>query len=152
MLGCANQRTWERFCGDVLERPDLMADPRFLTNFDRGQHVEELEALLESIMAERDLDDWLSRCDRAGVPAGPINDFAQAMSDEHYLAREMVREVEHPVMGRMKTIGFPSKFSATPSSIRAPAPLFAQHTDEVLGGLGLDAEQLAELRETGCIK
>ncbi|QJR00068.1 CoA transferase [Halomonas sp. PGE1] len=152
MLGCANQRTWERFCGDVLERPELMEDPRFLTNFDRGQHVEELEALLESIMAERDVDDWLARCDAAGVPAGPINDFAQAMSDEHYLAREMVREVEHPVMGRMKTIGFPSKFSATPSSIRAPAPLFAQHTDEVLGGLGLDAEELAELREAGCIK
>lgn len=152
MLGCANQRTWERFCGDVLERPELMEDPRFLTNFDRGQHVEELEALLESIMAERDVDDWLARCDAAGVPAGPINDFAQAMSDEHYLAREMVREVEHPVMGRMKTIGFPSKFSATPSSIRAPAPLFGQHTDEVLGGLGLDAEELAELREAGCIK
>lgn len=152
MLGCANQRTWERFCGDVLERPELMEDPRFLTNFDRGQHVEALEALLESLMAERDVDDWLARCDAAGVPAGPINDFAQAMSDEHYLAREMVREVEHPVMGRMKTIGFPSKFSATPSSIRAPAPLFGQHTDEVLGGLGLDAEELAELREAGCIK
>ncbi|AXY41850.1 CoA transferase [Halomonas sp. JS92-SW72] len=152
MLGCANQRTWERFCGDVLERPELMEDPRFLTNFDRGQHVEALEALLETIMAERDVDDWLARCDTAGVPAGPINDFAQAMSDEHYLAREMVREVEHPVMGRMKTIGFPSKFSATPSSIRAPAPLFGQHTDEVLGGLGLDAEELAELREAGCIK
>ncbi|WP_302139394.1 CaiB/BaiF CoA transferase family protein [Halomonas alkalicola] len=152
MLGCANQRTWERFCGDVLERPELMEDPRFLTNFDRGQHVEALEALLETIMAERDVDDWLARCDAAGVPAGPINDFAQAMSDEHYLAREMVREVEHPVMGRMKTIGFPSKFSATPSSIRAPAPLFGQHTDEVLGGLGLDAEELAELREAGCIK
>jgi crotonobetainyl-CoA:carnitine CoA-transferase CaiB-like acyl-CoA transferase len=152
MLGCANQRTWERFCGDVLERPELMEDPRFLTNFDRGQHVEELEALLESIMVERDVDDWLVRCDRAGVPAGPINDFAQAMSDEHYLAREMVQEMEHPVMGRMKTIGFPSKFSATPSSIRAPAPLFGQHTDEVLGGLGLATEELAELRKAGCIK
>jgi crotonobetainyl-CoA:carnitine CoA-transferase CaiB-like acyl-CoA transferase len=91
MLGCANQRTWERFCGDVLERPELMEEPRFLTNFDRGQHVEELEALLETIMADRDVDDWLARCDRAGVPAGPINDFAQAMSDEHYLARAWCR-------------------------------------------------------------
>ncbi|WP_254275618.1 CaiB/BaiF CoA-transferase family protein [Halomonas sp. 3H] len=152
MLGCANQRTWERFCGDVLERPELMEEPRFLTNFDRGQHVEELEALLETIMADRDVDDWLARCDRAGVPAGPINDFAQAMSDEHYLARGMVQEMEHPVIGRMKTIGFPSKFSATPSQIRSPAPLFGQHTDEVLGDLGLPPDELATLRDAGCIK
>lgn len=152
MLGCANQRTWERFCGDVLERPDLMEDPRFLTNFDRGQHVEALEALLETVMADRDVDDWLARCDRAGVPAGPINDFAQAMGDEHYLARGMVQEMEHPVIGRMKTIGFPSKFSATPSQIRSPAPLFGQHTDEVLGDLGLAPDELATLRDAGCIR
>ncbi|MFP4136734.1 MAG: CaiB/BaiF CoA transferase family protein [Halomonas sp.] len=152
MLGCANQRTWERFAGDVLGRPELMKDPRFLTNHDRGQHVEELEALLETILAERDVDDWLTRCDAAGVPAGPINDFAQAMQDEHYLARGMVQEMDHPRIGRMKTIGFPSKFSRTPSRIRQPAPLFAQHTDEVLGEMGLSAEELESLRAEGCIK
>lgn len=152
MLGCANQRTWERFCQNVLEREDLLADERFLTNFDRGQHVEELEALLESIMAERDTAYWLECCDKAGVPAGPINDFAEAMQDEHYLARGMVQEMEHPVIGRMKTIGFPSKFSATPARIRSPAPLFAQHTDEVLLELGLSRDELGALRADGCIK
>ncbi|QTF92124.1 CoA transferase [Halomonas sp. BM-2019] len=152
MLGCANQRTWQRFCDDVLERPELMEDPRFLTNSDRGQHVEELEALLESLMAERDVNEWLTLCDQAGVPAGPINDFAQAMADEHYLARGMVQEMEHPVIGKMKTIGFPSKFSQTPSQIRAPAPLFGQHTDEVLGELGLTPDELTTLRAEGCIK
>ncbi len=152
MLGCANQRTWERFCQDVLEREDLMADPRFLTNFDRGQHVEELEAVLEAIMVDRDMNHWLALCDKAGVPAGPINNFAQAMQDEHYLARGMVQEMDHPVIGKMKTIGFPSKFSHTPSQIRSPAPLFGQHTDEVLSGLGLSQEELAALRAEGCIK
>ena len=152
MLGCANQRTWERFCQDVLQRGDLMEDPRFLTNFDRGQHVDELEALLEEIMAEQNVDHWLGLCDQAGVPAGPINDFAQAMADEHYLARGMVQEIEHPVIGKMKTIGFPSKFSLTPSQIRSPAPLFAQHTDEVLETLGLSREQREVLRKEGCIK
>lgn len=152
MLGCANQRTWERFCQDVLQREELMQDPRFLTNLDRGQHVEELEALLEEIMAEEGSDHWLALCDQAGVPAGPINDFAQAMADEHYLARGMVQEIEHPVIGKMKTIGFPSKFSLTPSQIRSPAPLFAQHTDEVLETLGFSCEQREVLRKEGCIK
>ncbi|MFM9269857.1 CaiB/BaiF CoA transferase family protein [Halomonas elongata] len=151
MLGCANQRTWERFARDVLEREDLMADERFRTNYARGQNVVALEEVLESIMADHDVDDWLKRCDRAGVPAGPINDFAQAMQDEHFLARGMVQELDHPKIGRMKTIGFPSKFSRTPSQIRQSAPLFAQHTDEVLAGLGLSREELDTLRRDGCI-
>lgn len=152
MLGCANQRTWERFCQDVLAREDLMADPRFLTNSDRGQHVEELESVLEAIMVGQDMNHWLELCDKAGVPAGPINNFAQAMQDEHYLARGMVQEMDHPVIGKMKTIGFPSKFSLTPSQIRSPAPLFGQHTDEVLDTLGVSSEQLETLRAEGCIK
>ncbi|MCS2609817.1 CaiB/BaiF CoA transferase family protein [Halomonas dongshanensis] len=152
MLGCANQRTWERFCTDVLERPALMEDARFLTNHDRGQHVDELEALLETLMADTDVDEWLARCDRAGVPAGPINDFAEAMADEHYLARDMVLDMEHPVIGPMKTLGFPSKLSRTPASIRSPAPLFGQHTDEVLATLGFERDDIDALREAGCIK
>lgn len=152
MLGCANQRTWERFCRDVLKREALMEDPRFLTNHDRGQHVDELETLLEELMAGQTVDEWLSLCDIAGVPAGPINDFAQAMQDEHYLARGMVEEMEHPVIGKMKTIGFPSKFSQTPAKIRSSAPLFAQHTDEVLAQLGFSTDELETLRTEGCIK
>ncbi|MCA1773109.1 MAG: CoA transferase [Halomonas sp.] len=152
MLGCANQRTWERFCQDVLAREDLMADPRFLTNSDRGRHVEALETVLEEIMVSEEMNHWLALCDKAGVPAGPINNFAQAMQDEHYLARGMVQEMDHPVIGKMKTIGFPSKFSLTPSQIRSPAPLFGQHTDEVLDTLGISSEELKKLRAEGCIK
>ncbi|MBZ9559817.1 MULTISPECIES: CoA transferase [unclassified Modicisalibacter] len=152
MLGCANQRTWERFCENVIERPALIDDTRFLTNSDRGANVEELEALLEDILAGHDMAHWLERCDSAGVPAGPINDFAQAMQDEHYLARGMVQEMEHPVIGPMKTIGFPSKFSRTPSQIRRPAPLFAQHTDEILAGLGMGRDEVEALRREGCIR
>lgn len=152
MLGCANQRTWERFCQNVIEREDLVGDERFLTNSDRGRNVDLLEGLLEDILIKHGMNYWLERCDKAGVPAGPINDFSQAMQDEHYLAREMVLEMEHPVIGKMKTIGFPSKFSRTPAKIRDPAPLFAQHTNEVLGSLGMSPSELEALRQDGCIK
>ena len=74
------------------------------------------------------------------------------MQDEHYLARGMVEEMDHPVIGKMKTIGFPSKFSRTPAQIRSSAPLFAQHTDEVLEQLGLSDEERDTLRAEGCIK
>lgn len=152
MLGCANQRTWERFCQEVINRPELVDDPRFITNSDRHLHVEELEALLEDILAQEDKAQWLDLCEKAGVPAGPINSFHEAMNDPHYQARGMIQEVEHPVIGKMKTIGFPCKFSLTPSAIRQPAPLFAQHTDQVLSDLGLKADELEKLRTEGCIK
>lgn len=152
MLGCANQRTWERLCQEVIMRPDLLEDPRFTTNYHRGQNVEALETVLEEIFTTDDMHVWLEKCDQAGVPAGPINNFAQAVQDPHYQERGMVQEVEHPVIGKMKMVGFPSKLSLTPPSIRQPAPVYAQHTDEVLQGLGLSAERLNTLREQGVIK
>lgn len=152
MLGCANQRTWERLCQDVIERPDLIADPRFTTNSDRGRNVELLEGILEDILAQQDKAHWIDLCDQAGVPAGPINNFAEAMADEHFLARGMVQEMDHPVIGKMKTIGFPSKFSLTPAQIRRPAPLFAQHTDEIMESIGISAQEVDYLRAEGCIR
>ncbi|WP_043531944.1 CaiB/BaiF CoA transferase family protein [Litchfieldella xinjiangensis] len=152
MLGCANQRTWERLCHEVINRPDLLEDPRFHTNYLRGQNVEELESVLEEIFVEYERDYWLSKCDQAGVPAGPINNFAQALDDPQYQARGMVQEIDHPTIGRMKTIGFASKLSETPPQIRRPAPLYAQHTDEIMAELGIDESRCEELRRRGVIK
>ncbi|WP_082890642.1 CaiB/BaiF CoA transferase family protein [Halotalea alkalilenta] len=149
MLGCANQRTWERLCEEVLEQPELIADPRFLTNSDRGANVETLERELEEIFASRDVSQWLERCDRAGVPAGPINDFSQALEDPHYREREMVIKVDHPRLGELSMLGFPAKFSATPAQVRRPAPLFGQHTEEVLAELGLPNDDNDALKGAG---
>jgi formyl-CoA transferase len=151
MLGCANQRTWERFCNDVVNKPEWIDDSRFATNSDRGRNVEELEALIEEVFADDDTDTWRQRCDAAGVPAGPINTFSQALSDPHYVERGMVQEFEHPTAGNVKTLGFASKFSSTPQQIRRPSPLLGEHTEEVLADMGIDAGRLAELRERGAV-
>ena len=152
ILGCANQRTWERLCNDVLDRPELIADPRFVSNLERQRHVDELEQTLEAILTDHDSAHWLALCDQAGVPAGPINDFAEALQDPHYQARDMVQELEHPVLGRMKALGFASKLSGTPPETRYPAPTLGQHTDEILAGqLSLSAEQIGALRDQGTI-
>ncbi|MES1931653.1 L-carnitine dehydratase/bile acid-inducible protein F [Salinisphaera shabanensis T35B1] len=151
MLGCANQRTWERFCNDVVNKPEWIEDPRFATNSDRGRNVEELEALIEEVFASEDTDTWRARCDEAGVPAGPINTFSQALSDPHYVERGMVQEFEHPTAGNVKTLGFASKFSSTPQQIRRPSPLLGEHTEEVLADMGIDAARLAELRASGAV-
>lgn len=152
MLGCANQRTWERFCNDVIEKPEWIDDERFKTNSDRNANVEVLEALIEEVFSAETSSYWVDKCEQAGVPAGPINNFAQAMKDPHYLARDMVQELEHPVIGKMKTIGIPAKLSRTPGKIRSAAPTFGQHTDDVLTSIGVTEERLQALREKGAIK
>ncbi len=151
MLGCANQRTWEAFARDVINEPSWIEDERFKTNTDRAKNVEILEQMIEEKLATETTEYWVKKCEEAKVPAGPINNFAQAVNDEHYLARGLIQEIEHPVIGKMKTLGPASKMSATPPKIKSPAPLFGQHTDEVLKEIGYTDEQIAALREKGVI-
>ncbi|RSL34038.1 CoA transferase [Salibacterium salarium] len=152
MLGAANQRTWEKFCEEVVNRPEWIQDPRFKTNSDRNENVETLEALIEEVLTEGNSSYWLGKCDKQGVPAGPINNFEQALQDPHYIARDMIQEVNHPIIGNMKTIGPPVKFSSTPSQVNTPAPMFGQHTDDVLKSTGLNDRDILELQEKGIIK
>lgn len=152
MLGCANQRTWEKLCLEVIDKPEWIEDSRFKTNTDRGANVEVLETMLEEVLRTEDRTYWLQKCEAAGVPAGPINNFNDVVQDPHYLEREMIQEVEHPVIGKMKMFGIPTKFSETPCRIRMPSPLFGQHTDEVLSTLGYSEEKLSEFRIQGVIK
>jgi formyl-CoA transferase len=120
----------------VIGREELPDDPRFATNADRMAHRPELVAELESVMVEHDTAHWVDALLDAGVPAGPILDYAQVVDDPHTKARDMVVEMQHPEAGTVYGLGIPVKLSATPGSIRRPAPLLGQHTDEILAELG----------------
>jgi len=131
-VGGNNPKLWERLC-DVIGRPELVWT--FPTNADRMARRPELVAALEEALAGRTTDEWVEAFLEAGVPAGPIHDYAQVVEDPHTKAREMVVEMEHPEAGTVYGLGIPVKLSATPGSIRRPAPLLGQHTDEVLAEL-----------------
>lgn len=152
VIGAANQRSWERLCTGVIGRPELIGDERFISNSDRLAHVDELEAVLEAEFMKADATTWIARCEESGVPCGPINNFSQAMDDPHFRARDMIEEVDHPVFGRMRMLGIPTKFSKTPGSVTTAAPTFGQDTDTVLRRLGLPQERIAELRSTGAVQ
>ncbi|MFD1773543.1 MULTISPECIES: CaiB/BaiF CoA transferase family protein [Paenibacillus] len=152
LVGGANQSTWERFCTDVIDKPEWIEDERFARPKDRIHNVDILERCIEDIFVCETKDYWVSKLEQAGVPGGPINTFDQAMNDPHVLEREMVLEAEHPVAGKTRMLGIPAKMSRTPGKIRSAAPLLGEHTEEVLGSyLGMSKEEIEMLRRQDVI-
>jgi crotonobetainyl-CoA:carnitine CoA-transferase CaiB-like acyl-CoA transferase len=150
VLGGANQKHWLRTL-EVLGIPELARDPRFATGGDRMAHLKELEALLSARFRTRPAEHWLGALEEAGVPCGPVNNMLQALADPQTIAREMVVEVEHTSLGKVKTLGLPIKFSATPGGVRSGAPLYGEHSDAVLSAYGFDAAEIAVLRKEGAV-
>jgi len=147
-IGGANQPNWQRLAR-VLGAPEWIEDPRFLTNTHRMQNLEALVALMNEKLARKTVAEWIALLEQAGVPCGPINSIAQVFEDPHALARDMVIELEHPKAGRTRAIGLPVKLSATPGKVLRPAPLFGQHTREVLAEFGFGAGEIEELIGSG---
>ena len=136
VIGANNDRLWLRLC-EVITRPDLAANPSYKTNADRLGNREALAADLEKTFLTQDRDHWVSLLLKAGVPAGPISDYAEVFASDHARAREMKMTVAHPVEGAVPNIGFPVKLMGTPQQIRRPPPLLGEHNDEIFAELGI---------------
>lgn len=149
-IGAANQANWLRLT-EVLEAPELAGDERFRENSGRMSHLAALSEALEKHMVTRTTDEWLAKFEAAGLPAGPVLDIAQMHRDPQALAREMVVEAEHARLGPVKTIGLPIKFSGTPGGVQHGAPLYGEHTSEVLSEYGYSADEIAALAECGAV-
>jgi crotonobetainyl-CoA:carnitine CoA-transferase CaiB-like acyl-CoA transferase len=149
-IGGANQANWERIAR-LVGAPELITDPRFVTNSARMQHRDELAQLLGAHMRSRPTRDWLDALDAAGIPAGPIQSIGAMTADPQTLARDMVVELDHPVAGRTHALGVPVKFSATPGNIRCAAPTFGQHTRAVLREHGYTDDEITALADTGAV-
>ena len=149
-VGGANQANWLKLLG-VLETPELGDDPRFVENRDRMENVAALEAVLNELFRKRTSAEWLAKLEVAGVPAGPVMSVGEMHQDPQTLARNMVLEVDHPRAGKVKTLGPPVKLSRTPASVRRPAPLFGQHTAEVLAEYGYSSEEIDKLAAAGAV-
>lgn len=149
-IGAIGQANWERI-GHVLDMPSLSRDPRFASNALRMQHIDDLVATMESVLLRHDTDVWVERFEQAGVPAGPVKTMTQVLEDPQVLARDMVIEVEHPVAGQVKALGFPIKFSSSSGLTKRGSPLFGEHTREVLVELGYSPAAIQSLADQGVI-
>lgn len=150
-LVIGNQRQWERMCHHVLERPDLLEDPRFATNDGRLRHRQETRDLLSDIFRRDTRANWIDKFRRAGVPAGSVRSVGEALSAPEVRHRGMVRRVEHPTVGEFEVVASPIRLSETPLAEPRAAPLLGEHTEDVLRQFGYDEGGISSLRAAGAI-
>ena len=144
-LGTANDRLFLRFC-DLLGHPEWATEPEFATNTLRVRNQPALAARIEAVTSEQPRAHWLALFEANDIPCGPINNYEQVFANEHLIARDMAVEVEHPTLGRIRSLGSAIKMSETPTDPRRRAPLLGEHSEQVLAESGFTAGEIAALR------
>jgi len=135
----------------AIGREDMLADPRFRTNTDRVRNAEACEAPIVEFIGARTLAENMEVFARAEVTAAPVYDIDQFMADPHVVAREILVDLPDTQMGQLPMHNVIPRFSATPGRLRSPAPGLGEHTDEILGALGLDRASIEGLARDGVI-
>jgi CoA:oxalate CoA-transferase len=141
---------WVNFC-NAIGQSDLGSDPRYAKNPDRTRLQNELEPILQRALKDRTRSQWVELLEKAGIPAAPIHNIADAVNWEQTRSREMVWESEHPVAGMTRFVGLPIRASGADPFANDPAPTLGQHTDAILEELGFSINEIATFRREGVI-
>ncbi|MFA4910666.1 MAG: CaiB/BaiF CoA-transferase family protein [Desulfobacteria bacterium] len=144
-LGNIEDKFWLNLL-KLIGREDLK-ESQFATGEQQKKTMDELQRIFLSKTRE----EWLGLFEGKDICYAPVNDAEDLMADPHVKHREMLLEMEHPVEGKVTTVGFPFKFSQTPGRIKTPSPTLGQHTEEILKGLGYKDQDIKEMEEKGAI-
>jgi len=145
-IGIGSDKLWRIFC-PLLGLEPLTDDPRYVTNAARNANRPALVATLQEAFITKTYEEWEAILLPAGVPMGAVNTLDAAVAHPQVAARQAIVESEHPIAGTVKMTAPPVRMSATPGSVRSPAPLLGEHTEQVLRErLGLDDTEIARLR------
>jgi formyl-CoA transferase len=152
MIGANKDSLWQRLA-EAMGMPDLGTDPRFATHLARGHNQFELDDIINAWASTLTVDEVDALMIAYSIPAGRVYRAPEMLEDPHFQAREAIIEVETERYGKLKMQGAFPKMSATPSSVRSPAPsIVGQHNAEIYGGLlGMDIAELDRLKAAGAI-
>ena len=152
VIAVGNNKLWQQFC-DAIGRTPLAEDPRYRDNNDRVNAHEEVRQIVEAWTGTRTVREVIDHLTAGSIPCAPLYTVADVVGDPHIAgARRMIREIEHPVAGRMRLVGSPITLSETPAEIRSPAPLLGQHSEEILRDvLGYEPDRIEALRKAKAI-
>ncbi len=150
VLAAGNDTLFANLC-DAIGAPQLITDPRFITNGDRSDHLDEIGDELQKVFSTNTKEHWLEVIDAAGVPCAPMNDMEAVSKDRQLIARNMFVECLDPIAGNIIVPGNPIKMETIEEEpTRVAPPQLGQHRDEILMGLlGKSAEEIEALQDAG---
>lgn len=151
VFAVGTNKLFRSFCA-ALGLDGLATDPRFRSNETRVENREALIMLLESKIAQKTIAEWLGVMEALGIPSSPVNELHEAFADEQVKAEALLREMSHPVVGKLHVVRPPQDFDGDYLGVRRPSPLLGQHTEEVLTELlEIPRDRFDSLRERGIV-
>ncbi|MFC1995503.1 CaiB/BaiF CoA transferase family protein, partial [Chloroflexota bacterium] len=151
IIAAGSQKLWERLCNEVLARPELIKDPRFLTMADRNTNQPQLKGIIEEQTKAKSSKEWIELLEKNGIPCGRIRKVGEVLEDENLQARSMVVAKKHPTAGEIKLLGNPVKMPQMPIEISSSPPSLGQHTAEILKELGYSDQEIETLKSKGIV-
>jgi crotonobetainyl-CoA:carnitine CoA-transferase CaiB-like acyl-CoA transferase len=151
-IGIGSDKLWRTFC-PLVGLTQMMDDPRYVTNARRNANRMSLVAALQEAFLTRTYEEWEAVLLPAGIPMGAINTIDQVVDHAQVRARGSLVESTHPVAGSIRMTGPPVRMSDTPGTVRTPAPLLGEHTEEILRDrLGMAPTDITRLRDAGVVR
>ncbi len=151
IVGPATNTIWKRFVR-AIGRSDIAEDARFLNDMDRFKNAPLIDSVVKEWGRSKTVAEALALLQEARVPCSVVNTVRELPSDVQVRAREMIRYLDYPGLGKIPIPGIPVKLSLTPGSIDAPAPALGEHNEEVYSGLlGISLQKIGDLKKKGVI-
>jgi crotonobetainyl-CoA:carnitine CoA-transferase CaiB-like acyl-CoA transferase len=151
MVAVGTEAIWARFCRVLGIADTIGRDTRFANNRLRIDNREELISALQEIFLRDAADQWLEKFREANVPAGPIYAVNEALEAPQAQARNVIVELEHPAIGKARSIANPIRMTGTPVRYHRPPPGLGEHTHSILAELSIEQDEIQVLRASGAI-
>ena len=148
--GAMSDAEWRGLC-TVLEQPAWIEDPRFRTTAARFANARERIAATATILATRSSAEWLGALDQHGVPCAPILSRAEAIQHAQVVANDLIREYEHPGLGRVRQPRPAARFEGVGFDRQPLAPRLGEHNAALLAELGYSTAQIEALMQGAVI-
>lgn len=150
ILAVGNDAQWKKLT-EIIERPDLTVNSRYVTNEKRVENRDILIPFLEDIFSKKESSYWIQACQKKGIPAGPVNTIPQMFNDEQVIHRALVQKIHHPSYGDVDIMQSPIHIDGENLGIRQPPPALGEHTRKVLTELGYNNSQIDDFYSLGLL-